>query len=143
EDTAYHAEHGEVVARPDLDCALRWIGGLQDHRGAAMRERLYRGLGAQPRRHHVTILGARRGRDHYEVSVHETSADHAVAFHLEEEHVLAGNESPIDRDEVLSMLREQRRLAGVDFPVVRHRLRVSRRREAKQTHAARARFVAL
>ena len=104
EDAAHHAEHREVVARADFDRALGVVRRLEHDRRAAMRERLHRRVVAETRRDDVAVLRARRRRDHHVVAVEDAAADHAVALHLEHEHVVARQEAAIHRDEAVAML---------------------------------------
>src|SRR5437763_601657 len=108
-----------------------------------MRERLDGGFVTDARRNHVAVFRARRWRDHHEIAIEHTAPSHAIAFDLHEKRVFGWDEAAIDCDEVLAMLGKQRRLARVDLAVVRNRLGVTGCGKTKETHAARARLVAL
>jgi hypothetical protein len=81
EDPAHHAQHGEVVARPDRDLALGGVRRHQHRLAVAVGERLHRRLLAQAGRDDVALAGRRARRDHHEVTLDDPAAGHAVALH--------------------------------------------------------------
>jgi hypothetical protein len=107
-----------------------------------VRQRLDGGLFAEPSRDDRALGGRGDRVDHHVVAVVDPSADHALAGDLEEERLVARHEAAVHRDVPLAVLREERRLAGVNPAVEGDGQGAAEPLVAHQAHAARARRVA-
>src|SRR6476646_3809483 len=105
EYAANHAEHAEIRPWQNLNLSLLGVRRLENNGVTTLGVGLYRGFLTDAGGDDVLILGLVAGIYHDEIAVANAFADHAVAFHLEEKHLVGWNEAAVDRNEALTMLR--------------------------------------
>src|SRR5438552_1314623 len=143
EDAADHAKDSKIHSGLHSDVSLGRVCRLEHYRATTARVSLYRRLFANARSHDVLVARILSRIHHYVIAVVDAAADHAVPLHLQKENIVGGNEPSVHGNETLPMLSNERRLAGVDLSIKRHRLRAKGRPKTEQVHTARSRGVSL